>query len=95
LGSLFNQIQGGDIVMPMESILGFADLLVLMLAAICSPVGTSAGAASSGQPQDYAWTRPRRPWHSPEPMSPIGAKPPARMVTISTVLPRAVTPRFP
>jgi hypothetical protein len=34
LGSFFNQIQGGDIVMPMESILGFADVLVLMLAAI-------------------------------------------------------------
>jgi membrane protease YdiL (CAAX protease family) len=34
LGSLFNQIQAGDIVMPMESILGFADLLVLMVGAI-------------------------------------------------------------
>jgi membrane protease YdiL (CAAX protease family) len=34
LGSLFNQIQGGDIVMPMESILGFADVLALMVAAI-------------------------------------------------------------
>jgi membrane protease YdiL (CAAX protease family) len=34
LGSLFNQIQSGDIVMPMESILGFADVMVLMLAAI-------------------------------------------------------------
>jgi hypothetical protein len=34
LGSFFNQVQGGDIVMPMESILGFADLLVLMVAAI-------------------------------------------------------------
>jgi hypothetical protein len=33
LGSLFNQIQAGDIVMPMESILGFADLLVLMVGA--------------------------------------------------------------
>jgi hypothetical protein len=33
LGSLFNQIQSGDIVTPMESILGFADVLVLMLAA--------------------------------------------------------------
>jgi membrane protease YdiL (CAAX protease family) len=34
LGSLFSQIQAGDIVLPMESILGFADVLVLMLAAI-------------------------------------------------------------
>ena len=34
LGSLFNQIQGGDIDMPMESILGFADVLALMVAAI-------------------------------------------------------------
>jgi membrane protease YdiL (CAAX protease family) len=34
LGSLFNQMQGGDIVMPMESILGFADVLVMMVAAI-------------------------------------------------------------
>jgi hypothetical protein len=34
LGSLFNQIQGGDIAMPMESILGFADVLALMVAAI-------------------------------------------------------------
>jgi hypothetical protein len=34
LGSLFNQIQAGDVVMPLESMLGFADLLVLMVAAI-------------------------------------------------------------
>jgi hypothetical protein len=34
LGSLFNQIQSSDIVLPMESILGFADVMVLMLAAI-------------------------------------------------------------
>jgi hypothetical protein len=34
LGSLFNQMQSSDIVLPMESILGFADVMVLMLAAI-------------------------------------------------------------
>ena len=34
LGSLFNQMQGGDIVLPMESILGFADVIGLMVAAI-------------------------------------------------------------
>jgi membrane protease YdiL (CAAX protease family) len=34
LGSLFNQVQAGDIVLPLESILGFADVLGLMLAAI-------------------------------------------------------------
>ena len=34
LGSLFSQIQAADIVMPMESILGFADVLALMVAAI-------------------------------------------------------------
>jgi hypothetical protein len=34
LGSLFSQLQAGDIVMPMESILGFADVLGLMVAAI-------------------------------------------------------------
>jgi hypothetical protein len=34
LGSLFNEMQAGDIVMPMESILGFADVLGLMVAAI-------------------------------------------------------------
>jgi membrane protease YdiL (CAAX protease family) len=34
LGSLFTQIQAGDRVMPMESILGFADVLGLMVAAI-------------------------------------------------------------
>jgi membrane protease YdiL (CAAX protease family) len=34
LGSLFNQIQAGDMVLPMESIFGFADVLGLMVAAI-------------------------------------------------------------
>jgi membrane protease YdiL (CAAX protease family) len=34
LGSLFSQVQAGDIVLPLESILGFADVLGLMLAAI-------------------------------------------------------------
>jgi hypothetical protein len=34
LGSLFSQMQAGDIVLPMESILGFADVLGLMVAAI-------------------------------------------------------------
>jgi membrane protease YdiL (CAAX protease family) len=34
LGSLFNQIQAGDMVLPMESILGFADVLGLMVVAI-------------------------------------------------------------
>jgi hypothetical protein len=33
LGSLFNQLQAGDIALPLESILGFADVLALMLAA--------------------------------------------------------------
>jgi uncharacterized protein len=34
LGSLFSQIQNGHVVMPMESILGFADVLGLMVASI-------------------------------------------------------------
>jgi hypothetical protein len=34
LGSLFSEMQAGDIVLPMESILGFADVLGLMVAAI-------------------------------------------------------------
>jgi hypothetical protein len=34
LGSLFSQIQAGDMVLPMESILGFLDVLGLMVAAI-------------------------------------------------------------
>jgi hypothetical protein len=34
LGALFNQVQSGDIVLPMESILGFADVLGLMFAVI-------------------------------------------------------------
>jgi hypothetical protein len=34
LGSLFSQMQAGDIVLPMESILGFAEVLGLMVAAI-------------------------------------------------------------
>jgi len=34
MGSLFNEIQRGDIVMPLESMLGFADLLILMVAAL-------------------------------------------------------------
>jgi hypothetical protein len=34
LGALFNQLQAGDIALPMESILGFADVLGLMFAAI-------------------------------------------------------------
>jgi hypothetical protein len=34
LGSLFSQMQAAEIVMPMESILGFADVLALMVAAI-------------------------------------------------------------
>jgi len=34
LGSLFNQLQAGDIVLPLESILGFADVLALIVAAL-------------------------------------------------------------
>jgi hypothetical protein len=34
LGSLFNQLQAGDIVLPLESILGFADVLALMIVAL-------------------------------------------------------------
>jgi membrane protease YdiL (CAAX protease family) len=34
LGSLFSQVNAGDIVLPMEAILGFADVLGLMVAAI-------------------------------------------------------------
>jgi len=34
LGSLFNQLQAGDIVLPLESILGFADILALMVVAL-------------------------------------------------------------
>jgi membrane protease YdiL (CAAX protease family) len=34
LGSLFNQLQAGDIVLPMESIIGFADVLALMAVAL-------------------------------------------------------------
>jgi membrane protease YdiL (CAAX protease family) len=34
LGSFFSQLQAGDLVLPMEAILGFADVLGLMVAAI-------------------------------------------------------------
>jgi len=34
LGSLFNQLQAGDVVLPLESILGFADVLALMIVAL-------------------------------------------------------------
>jgi membrane protease YdiL (CAAX protease family) len=34
VGSLFNQLQATDIVLPLESILGFADVLALMIAAL-------------------------------------------------------------
>ena len=34
LGSLYNNLQGGDITMPWAAILGFADVLGLMLAAL-------------------------------------------------------------
>jgi len=34
LGSLFNQLQAADIVLPLESILGFADVLALIIAAL-------------------------------------------------------------
>lgn len=57
LGSLFNQLRAGDIVLPLESILGFADVLGLMVAALwlARRYERSHARAASGVKGEPAW----------------------------------------
>jgi membrane protease YdiL (CAAX protease family) len=57
LGSLFSQVSSGDIVLPMEAILGFADVLGLMIATIWFARRHERRAASAAIRQELGGVR--------------------------------------
>ena len=65
LGSLFNQLQAGDVAMPMIAILGFADLFGLMLGAIwyarrAERKGRTSGDSATATTTPTGFAQPRQ-----------------------------------